>query len=182
MLVGHVFVDLIFCLLPLFTDSRHGHWHGLIHVTGTAFFSLSLSALVKKGPPPALIYCFCLLCACVCLQPETERIFHFFFTVLSFLARSTRPFPVPVRLERPFHCDALFTPHFRSNSERWSQNPSQLGRSGPERPSFESLLGCSCFMCFAGFLAFSPSICPSMAVFWPPPRSFMLCHDHRVKN
>jgi len=57
-----------------------------------------------------------------------------------FSSRSTRPFPVPSRVERPFCCETGFAPSFRPNSERSSENLSQLGRSGTERLSFESLL------------------------------------------
>jgi len=44
------------------------------------------------------------------------------------------------------------------------------------------IFGCSCFMYFVAFLFFLPCIFPSMDVFWRPPQSSLLCHDHRVKK
>ncbi|KAJ8436218.1 hypothetical protein Cgig2_006905 [Carnegiea gigantea] len=44
-------------------------------------------------------------------------------------------------MEQPFHSDTFYPPSFRPNSERQSEKPRQLGRSGPEWPSFESLAG-----------------------------------------
>ena len=67
------------------------------------------------------------------------------------------PFLVPVRMERPFHRETLRAPSFRLNSERSCWNPRQIGRSGTDRPSFESLM---LLICSRGLTCCIANQCP----------------------